>query len=238
MKTSIYNPTSDKSGDNGYLIITISDANKGWDAKKVDIKFPVLSVWVDTLNTRAQNTCKVHALIPQSPDNVEELQAREFAIELRRFTPHNFGLSNQAFTVDEYTKILRHGVYDGNYQATDNELNISTPIFDNKSLALKNIIEFIVEQTDIKLSGVDLINLNAVSDNVLQQLGYTKIEDRLGVGIPMWAGDPLRILRPEIATASYYRNYSSRDSSKKMRDTANEFVKILEEELTKDKVAA
>ena len=256
MKTSIYTPVTTPPlgrsadawtpGNNGYLILTISESGK-WDAKRVDIKFPVLSVWVDPMNTSAMNTCKIHCLIPQKPgdsiavtaklDELEVIQAKEFATTLRQYTPHDYGLSQQALSVDEYTKILRHGVFDTDYHTYNNEINSNIPIYDNKSIALKNIIDFIVSQTNVKLSGVDLINLNVIPDSILEQIGFIKVPDRLGVGNSMWAGDPLRSLRPEMSSRKYYYG-GAKESSDKMKETAEQFVKILEEELTREKAAA
>lgn len=258
IKTVIYNPVSPIPGNNGYFELTINEADYNrWEKPKSTVRFPILSVWVDPNNPKVQNTCKVHALVPQdtnTPENLaggftaqEYLAASELAKEIRRHSPIDHGLCNQAMSVDEYTKILRYGVYGydksdihntGSYTSIETETNRAIPIWDNKSEALNNIIKFLVENSAMKLSGIDLINLNAVSDGILEQLGYNKVPDRLGVGVPMWSGDPLGSMQPEIYASRRWGSRLGGRHGDKIKETAEQFIKILEDELTANKGVA
>lgn len=215
---------------NGKLIIEWDDTGRKSEAKTTE--FELAAVWVSEVNPQKTDVCKVHAIVPSKDESEKDgSDGWYFANEARKCGGVNVYSGNQGklVSVDEYMQVLRFGTkYGDTYQATGNDYT-TTPIYDNKAAALNDMFKAIQRTSSaVQFAGIDLINLDAVPDNILEELGFIKVPDKLGFSAPMWAGDPETF----ITMGQYSRyNVSYGERRDKFAEVVNSFLDILEKAL-------
>jgi len=227
-------------GHDGEMKIEYSE-NGSFGTRK-SVSYPLISAWVDPVNTQARNTCKAYGLIPQKPKTPEGIAAKLFAQAC--FDENGYacyiGSPSQMLTVDLARKVIRFGAKEELYLASNQgDYTSAQPIYDTKSMAIKAILDALGGYSTAKIAGLDLINLNRISDRVLEELGFVKVPDVCGRGVAMWTGDATKAL--SMGSASYstnrWRSSWDRNDDDVEKATQSEvvesFLNLLEVELTK-----
>lgn len=88
---------------------------------------------------------------------------------------------------------MRLGVRYDQYQSKSDDSWDRIPVYDSKALAVDAAIQAIA--STVPLGGTELINYNAIPDAYMEQFGFEKVPDVLGVGVPMWKGKPDAIIK-------------------------------------------
>lgn len=160
----------------------------------ITMELPVLSLWVDDASG---NAAKAHL---HAYGNDKGL--RDFLKLCYREGSVDFSARRQEFTADRSGMIIRLGMRYDQYESRDEDGYSRIPIYDSKSLAVKAAIDCLISG-NVSLGGTELINFNEVPDTYMEQLGFEKVPDVLGVGVPMWKGKPDSIIKK-----SSYRGFS------------------------------
>jgi len=237
VKTWVYS-TIRGVGQDGEMVITYSETGS-YGNRKV-ITFPVVSVWVDTVNAREQNTCKVYGAVPKRAATLDDLGRLEFARRVRAAGAIQCYSASpaQSLTVDPFETVIRYGADAEHYLANDGASHSSyQPIYDTKAIAITAILTALSGYSTAKIAGLDLINLNAVSDKVLEELGFLQVPDVLRRGVPMWTGDADKALSmgsSSYVTRRWNANRSDTDIERSSQSEIIEsFLNLLESELSK-----
>lgn len=180
---------------NGELQVKYADSDGGQGIRMSDaatVNFQITSVWVDPGNPSARRVCKAFAEIPHKPSNAAESQALKFCEMLRKDGAAHVrsgGIDMRLF-VDRYFKAICFSSESEPYGSSNPDTWGTIPIWDSKGFALNAMFKSIESNSSSKVTGVDMMNLNAISDETMIELGFTKVPDQLGLGVPMWYGDP------------------------------------------------
>ena len=223
-------------GTDGFIEIEYSDDDMH-NTRKI-AKFPVVSVWLDPTNTSSRNTCKVLASVPKKAMSKEDEITLDFAEALKLYGKVDHHVAPMhTIGLDLHGNILRYGAKEALFLTKSYGSNRydPIPIYDTKALAFKAIMEALSSYSSVNIAGLDLINLNSISDSVLEELGFIKVPDILGRGVPMWCGDAVQAL--SMGAASYGdRRWSSGSGDDTEKATHSEvvesFLAVLEAELT------
>jgi hypothetical protein len=239
VKTWIYDkvfPDRTAIGKDGMIEIEYSE-DDAHSVRKI-VKFPVVSVWVDPSDTTTRNTCKVAAYVPKKATTVEEQAMLDFAGAMKMYGPlDHHARPVHTLSVDMHGNVLRYGAKESVYlTSTYSQSGYNPiPIYDNKAIAFTAIIEALRKYSTAKIAGLDLINLDSISDHVLEELGFVKVPDLLGRGVPMWMGDAVNSLSMGQASYSDQRWGSGRDdgTDKSTKgEVVESFLSVLEAELS------
>lgn len=247
VKAEVYQFAGEVKPAYGELVIDFSLT--GYRSETRRLRLPLMGVWTCNTKPTVETVCKAHVSLPnwkqvlkKNPTPELELLQRLVAwIHKKRGVKHH-KRPTMRLSVDDRLTVLRYGAEDPAIPfpaPLPGENNWDTvPIFDTKSLALQEIFRVISKFSKTIISGTDLIDLNKVSDTVLQEIGFIKVPDRLGRGVPMWQGDPERIAtlgKSSFRTGySRYRSYRDErnEASAATQEVINSFLDILEAELS------
>lgn len=179
------------------------------------LELPVLSLWLDEVSGHAAKA-HLHAY-----GNDKGL--RDFVDICKREGGIDFSIRSQEFTVDRSGMVMRLGVRYDQYQSKSDDTWDRIPVYDSKAMAVDAAIQAIA--SSVPLGGTELINYNAVPDAYMEQFGFEKVPDMLGVGVPMWKGKPDAIIKK-----SGYGGYSYE------RDKKNRagFLDLIQQALAED----
>lgn len=110
---------------------------------------------------------------------------------------------------------LRYGVKPGVLYRGEDENYSEYYVYDSKIHAIRACI---AEAKEYKLiGGIDAVSLAAISDALLEEFGFVKVEDTFKIGVPMWRGDASRFLK-------FGKDYAN---SRELRNNAEAFVAAL-----------
>lgn len=249
VKAEIYKTQDVNIPVHGELVISFSLT--GYHSESRELRLPLLSAWTYHSKPTVQMLCKAHVGLPDfrrklkktlvNPDMAMLQRLLAWLYKRRGFNYHG-ARPTMRLSVDDRFSILRYATEDpivpfpapmpGGSQWD------TVPIFDTKSLALQEIFRVISKYSKTIVSGVDLIDLNKVSDSVLEEIGFLKVPDQMGRGVAMWQGDAERIAT--LGKSSFrtgYSRYSSQrdhrsDASAATQEVINSFLDILETELS------
>lgn len=102
--------------------------------------------------------------------------------------------SDYSFMLDQ--RVVRYGQSSGRkpfVSYTDYDTNKRTQVYESKATAMLEIIEAI---RNIRLvGGHTKVNFAKLPDDVLEGIGFIKVPDIMGVGVPMWAGNPEELVK-------------------------------------------
>lgn len=225
----------------GELDISYADSGSSSYSNQKKISFPLVSLWIDPGSPDDLKSCKLHALLPNRrtvPRNKAEEQDLEFKLDFVENVFGNIELQHRirpthTFSVDDRRTVLRYGAESIPYMSYDTAGSYAgAPIYDSKADALRELITVIQKYTTAKIAGIDLINLNAAPDRLLLEMGFVEIKDYMESAPSMWYGDPLKLISLNQSAGSggsYGYRYSS---SKVSEEIVNNFLDILEKELS------
>lgn len=230
--------------DNGELQIEYTQHIGGRQDYTVRIaSFPLISIFLDESNLEAPVICKAYAevdktefypLTPEAIDDLSEKQLKNYELKERR---HNgrliaelfsysmeetiFGKVERNISVDPFGEIILFNSKRKPYTGGD----WTNPyfIYDNKAAVMEDLLDQIHRISGAKLAGQDLINKELISDEVFEELGFIKVEDKLGSSQPMWLGNPEGVLEP---TGGLYT-----ERKKKTEDMVDNFLELLQIDL-------
>ena len=220
----------------GYMEVKYSPTRRFSDT--LIARFHLTSVWLDPSRTDIIKTCKVHAMVPSNPVDQEERNAVKIHDMLMSMSGERrisrYSSPGMSLSADDFNKSVIYRAQDNPYKAKG-EGYTYTPIFDNKAEAFMSIMEAIKQYSAASVAGIDLINLNNISDGLLEEIGFAKVPDQIGTGIPMWFGDAEAIA--SLGRRTYgYRDYST-TSNTTSKEVVESLLDLIEEDLS-DKQAA
>lgn len=152
----------------------------------IEVSLPVVCLWVDPEQNEA---VKAHVTI-----DANDLQSRYFYSWLLKAQQADTNRFHATMSASSQA-VMRYGqpgtrAYKG---STDHENNYNDRIFyDTKTMAFKDILDSLTEHQNI--GGVNIASFSHVPDELLLQVGFTRVSDIMGRGIDMWQGEP-RILK-------------------------------------------
>lgn len=168
---------------------------------QIMLELPVLSLWVDDVTGHAAKA-HIHAY-------GRDTDLQSFLKVCKKDGEVDFSVRSQAFIADRSGLILRLGVRYDQYQSRTEDGYDRIPIYDSKALAIKAAMDAIASSTPT--GGEELVNFNEVPDTYMEQLGFEKVPDVLGVGVPMWKGKPDQIIKSRsYGGYSYERDRKNR----------------------------
>jgi hypothetical protein len=216
--------------EDGYLNI---DVTLSGQPRSTHYQFPLVSIWPNRTKSDIQNITKAIALVPQKPKGgftkeQEELERHyEFCRDIwREGNLSRRGDPDMNLSVDRYFKIIRWGGELVPFRAQSDNWNI-IPIYDTQAKALTAVLETIKGRSSQKLAGMDLVNLAKLSDSILAEIGFARIDDLLKRSPPMWQGDPEKILTAGESSWAFRQSFGQRASE----EIVESFIKLLEREL-------
>ncbi len=162
----------------------LRDTDGNLDTKKLGIR--ILSCWV---NRHTGNAIKVHMQAniarPSHAKFIDliissgKLEGREGIFTAERNGIVRFGFEPSANYGDCYT----------GYTDTFDVYNV----YDSKAIAITAILNDLGRR--LQVGGVQLINLDLVSDSVLEEVGFEQVPDLLRHSVSMWSGNPKDVVR-------------------------------------------
>lgn len=179
----------------------------------------LISIWVDPHTNKC---CKFHGVQPAGVlgDSLGKRLIHEGFVNID---------SDLQLTTDKNRSVLRYGWQSkkltGSYQTNDRASHDDVYIYDTKSIAIRRIIE--ATKKFFSLGGVDQVNFNAVSDQLLTDIGLMEVKDELRRGASMWMGNVDKIV-------SFAQHSSYRTTSDSVRTSNVEsFLEILSRDIGK-----
>lgn len=175
----------------------------------VEVRLPVISLWVDPDNNTA---IKAHLQAPNRPQ-WNKMARHLFWRDLRKVeVPYYNRLS---FTADT-GGIIRYGArdirsYSGSYGIT---------YHDSKGVLLRSIFDFM--GTRLMIGGISLIDVGKIDDSVLTEMGFTEIPDVMGRLPSMWEGNIRDLF------SSGRARYQSENQQKNMESFIDMVSRLLE----------
>lgn len=239
VKAWAYPPNQRKEGEtNGALRVVYSSKGRWGDDEIAE--FPLVSCWLDPNKATALRICKAHALVPKTPANKKEENAIKVAEYMLAQSGERkiqqYSSPRMSLSVDDFDNIVRYGCDETPYRSDGHDYS-KIPVFDSKSEAINSILEAIKSYSIAAIAGIDLINLNAISDQVLLEMGFLKSVDQMGVSVPMWCGDATSIM--SLGRRSYgYSSYSQErsGSSATQAEVVESFLDLIEMDLAMEAV--
>jgi len=227
---------------NGEVIVSFA-TNGSYNDKK-EAAFPLLEAWVDPGNLGALNVFRAHASIPKFDDSDNGKACKEFIEDVkdRRTLPVGGYGQKGVFLIDRAGTVLIMGTGNGEYSSKstdDGWKRIS--IYPTKAKALRAVIDVMTEYSPVRVSGVDLINLNSLSDSLLELAGFLKVPEVFGRGVDMWLGSPEALLdsiKDNSGKSNYSYSYNYKAEQEKARNAVQSFFDMLEIELNSEPVSS
>lgn len=188
----------------------------GTPGNMIHVWFPLSSCWIDPLSNKV---LRAHLLLTR---NLTQMRFYQDILRLREISSPE----RQTFqaSASSSQRVIYYGPEgEATFNRYDRETGNNYHYFNSKALALRGILKNIQDYRAI--GGLNFANLNSVSDDVLRSVGFEPIEDIMGVGPPMWRGNP------EVLSAMSYRD-------KERRESADFFLTLLDDELKLEKEVA
>lgn len=234
VKVWAYPPKERKEGEaNGMFQVKFSTSYRYADEVVAD--FPLTSVWLDPHKTDSLRCCKVHAEVPRNPKTANQERACEIADFLLCMSGQRkiqvYGSPRMALTISDHDEIIRYGADESPYRASKSGSYETVPVFDSKAQAFASIIDAIKGYSSATVAGIDLINLNCISDAVLEEMGFAMSPDQMGVSVPMWTGDAHSIT--SLGRERYGSRRSSNSGDVTSKEIVESFLDLIELELIK-----
>ena len=221
---------------NGFMLVEFSPNQRWGDTHKA--RFPLVSVWLDPNKTDSTRFCKVHITLPPDPQTEQERNAVELGNYLRTMPGQRMievsGQPSMCLTIDDHEDVLRYGSQDVPFRSTKQGTWETVPVYDSKAETFTAIMDAIKNYSSAAIAGVDLINLDCVSDEVLEEMGFLKSPDQMGVSPAMWSGDARSITSlGRRRYGSYNRNDVNDVSSSEVVES---FLDLIEMDLNSKRV--
>lgn len=232
-----YVPEERRKGEiNGFCEVTYSQTRSWGD--RVIARFPLVSAWIDPSSTDAAKVCKATMLVPEHPADKEGRNAVKIYEMLMSYygerSIQKYGVPTMKFSADDYGDTILYCCADGNYRAKAEGYKY-TPIYNNKSDAFMAIINELSSYSSVSVAGIDTINLNNINDELLEEMGFIKVPDQMGVGVPMWFGDPVSIASAgRRSTSRWGYNSGQEEDSASVKEIAESLLDLIENDLSVD----
>lgn len=178
------------------------------------IKMQVYSLWMNSMG----NCVKAHCVVKRGDRHQEHLFAMLLKCGEMPCPAGNTMLADPE-------GIIRFGCRTRavcHQPGTSNNEWQDRTIYDSKGRAMEAIIEALRQHRTI--GGLSMANLSSVSDALLEEFGFEKIEDQLKRGIPLWAGSP-----EMVTNAGNVGLYQSHDAIQK---NIQSFLELLQKEIS------
>lgn len=223
--------------ENGYIQFNMDLSNT--EHNKF-IRFPLISAWPNNIDAEKTELAKAILAIPQEPKtgwtshDEEKKLLNEVCKECWRRGGITYGHPQFMFSIDRF---FRFGYWKSaenllSSYSNDRDSPSSIPIYDNKNQCFVDILDIIKRGVgNQQVVGLDLINLNVLSEKILVELGFVRVDDLIGNGQPMWQGDPHALLSG--GKDSYSMRRYSRSSTSVDSQVLDSFLKLIEEDLSK-----
>lgn len=232
-----WNPYPTIANEDGYLEVDVTESGS---PRSSNFQFPLVSVWPNSTKSDQQNIAKAIALVPQKPkggflkgnSTHEETERHyEFCRDVWRLgNLSHAGSPDMSLSIDRHFKVIRWGGELVPFRAQDDKWAV-IPIYDTQAKALTSMLESVKRLSVQKLAGMDLVNLSKLSESVLIELGFVKVEDLLKRGPSMWQGDPEKIFTAGESNWAFRQSFGQKASEQMVES----FIQLLERELNPKK---
>lgn len=192
------------------------ERRKGHDYRDLHVDLPLISLWVDQ---GTGDALRAHMYLGRNKRQVT------FYNDVIRSRQLNMTTSQRcivASTASAQRVLVYEPLTTDAFRTYDYDAGTYRMTYNTKAQALTAIVRNI--EIHRAIGGLNFASLQTVSDDVLLQMGFTKIEDVFGRGLPMWSGSP-EILRQ----FSYHSG-----AREEQQEMADQFLLLLNEELRKD----
>lgn len=188
--------------------------------------FPLTSLWVDEY-AKAPFICKAVGKVIQEPQLEETKAALHIAKCVSLFGQIEYNMDRQRMCIisDINATSITVTAASDSYKTYPEGRTYSrtVPIFDNAAAAMKALLTIVEEGTGNTVAGKELVDFSAVSEEILKEVGFVEVKDRMGKAPSMWAGSPNKLILDsdddyyESQRRSGYKSYVRRaEQSKKM----------------------
>lgn len=192
LKFSVFEEQDTKRRVGGTMSFHVKRMLDSAVVKEYDISFPVLSLWQ---LPHLPLAVKAHVILKET--NGMHLWFRN---DIRQIGEVKIGTSVSGMSAVECSfvldqRILQYGQSSskaGHISYKDDSSGKAFRIYESKGKAILDILDVI--SINRAIGGKKRVNFSNVPDEVLEGVGFTKMPDMMGVGIPMWCGDPESIV--------------------------------------------
>lgn len=196
--------------------------SKGVQLEQGKITAPLLTAWVDE---DRMDMVKCHFVLPiTSTNRVQAKLSRHILEVLVKGGPQKFG--NTGFDITANTEgMCIMAVKPGTmYSQYDKITYKPYRIADNKATAIQYLIEQ-MRDYGVSVGGTKLIDFSILDEDILLEIGFEKIADQLGKGLPMW-----KLF--DMLTVSIEDQYLYGENRRKaIRDTCTQILDIVSQSL-------
>lgn len=224
-RVNVYLFPEDKGGGGAIEFIHVFTNSQGKRFYQRPAWFPLVSVWAD--ETKGPFVCKAVGRVIQNPKTDETKNALHVAKCMSLFGPMNYyseGRQRMSILTDINALSVTVTVESDSYKcyAEGNNWGRTVPIFDNASAAMQALMTVIEEGTGNTVAGKELVDYTGVAEEILLEVGFVEVKDKMGKAPSMWQGSPNKLVLNSdedyySSRRTTYRGYNRRaESAKKM----------------------
>lgn len=185
------------------------------------ITAPLLTAWVDE---DRMDMIKCHFLLPITSKNRTQAKLARHILEvLVKGGPQQFGkreLDITANTDGLCIMAVKPGQMYSEYDKIDYR---RYKVADNKAMAMQYLIEEM--RSYVTVGGTKLIDFSILDEDILLEIGFEKIADQVGKGLPMWKCYDMMDEIRRMQTGAYSNRH------KEIMDTCNQILDIVSKSL-------
>lgn len=183
------------------------------DTRKLAVKLPVVSLWVDDTSN---NAVKAHLKVsPGSNPTHRNLVALIKKVNLIKCPGDN--AHRLSYDGD---RIIRYGVAPGLRYSHKGEGFWDVDFFDSRVDAIHACIDVIKESKQV--AGLEMVSFANVSPKLLEELGFTRHPDKMRRSVDMWSGTPNYVISGRGRSYGSYRD--SRDNAELILEAISQQV--------------